>query len=122
MKTLLLLTATCLAAIGTSAQNAGSKTTQEKIQEALQNYRLRNMVTALPADTLLALRNLTPFANRKPGIYRLPQDGMPCIVPDTSKTVQVPNAWQGKKTIPYRSHPPRIPNIAKPQPAPDDTK
>ena len=51
---------------------------------------------------------------RKPGIYRLPQDNMPCIVPDSSKTVQIPNAWKGPKRVPYRSNPPRIPNLTKP--------
>lgn len=51
---------------------------------------------------------------KNPGVYRLPQDNMPCIVPDSTKTVRMPNAWKGSKRIPYKSNPPRIPNLAKP--------
>ena len=32
-------------------------------------------------------------APRQPGIYSLPQDRMPCIVPDTRSIVSIPNAF-----------------------------
>ena len=45
---------------------------------------------------------------RKPGVHALPQDGMPCIVPDTNSIAAMPNA---AKAIPV---PPanRMPNAA----------
>jgi hypothetical protein len=45
---------------------------------------------------------------RKPGVYAMPQDGMPCIVPDTNDIAAMPNA---AKAIPV---PPanRMPNAA----------
>lgn len=65
-------------------------------------------------DTTIVLTNPSLLKSRKPGVYRLPQDNMPCIVPDTTKTVRMPNAWKGPLRVPYKSNPPRIPNLAKP--------
>src|SRR5688572_25885617 len=42
----------------------------------------------------------------KPGIYSLPQDGMPCIVPDTQSIAVMPNAARREVTPPAN----RIPN------------
>jgi hypothetical protein len=53
------------------------------------------------------------LVNPKPGIHRLPQDNMPCIVPDGNATVSIPNAWKGGTTIPFRGTAPRIPNQSK---------
>ena len=50
----------------------------------------------------------------KPGIHRLPQDNMPCVVPDTRLSVAIPNLWAGKVEVPFKNKPPRIPNPAKP--------
>ena len=36
-----------------------------------------------------------------PGIYRMPLDHMPCIVPDTKEIIKMPNAWKGKIAIPF---------------------
>jgi hypothetical protein len=46
-------------------------------------------------------------------IIALPQDNMPCVIPDTKSIAVIPNAW-GKVTIPYRPdfHP--IPNPGLP--------
>ena len=38
-------------------------------------------------------QNLESIGARKPGIYSLPQDRMPCIVPDTGSIVAIPNAF-----------------------------
>ena len=38
-------------------------------------------------------QNLDVIGSRKPGIYSLPQDRMPCIVPDTGNIVLIPNAF-----------------------------
>jgi hypothetical protein len=34
----------------------------------------------------------------KPGIYYLPQDNMPCIVPDTEDVSSMPNVWPQPET------------------------
>jgi len=50
--------------------------------------------------------------NPTPGVYRMPQDGMPCVVPDTKEIAAMPNAWKGKLGMPYQG---RIPNPAVPR-------
>ena len=51
---------------------------------------------------------LTYLQNPKPGIYRLSQDGMPCLIPDTKDIAAIPNAVP-RVEVPFRS---RIPNGA----------
>jgi hypothetical protein len=46
----------------------------------------------------------------KPGVYALPQDGMPCVVPYTADIAAIPNAMPQKKVEPFG----KIPN-ATPQ-------
>lgn len=46
---------------------------------------------------------------RKPGVYSLPQDGMPCIVPDTNDIAAMPNAAKAIAVPPAN----RIPNAAR---------
>ena len=113
MERLLTLLLSCFLLLETTAQDAG-KELQNKMNEVTKQdlaNRIRNW--KVQKDTNDVLRHLG-FLEGKPGVYRLPQDNMPCIVPDSSKTVKIPNAWKGPKRIPYRSNPPRIPNIAKP--------
>lgn len=52
-------------------------------------------------------QNLESIGLRKPGIYALPQDRMPCIVPDTGGIVAIPNAFPAV-SVPYK--PTTIPN------------
>jgi hypothetical protein len=47
-----------------------------------------------------------------PGVYKMPLDGMPCIVPDTKELAVIPNAWKSPITIPYSG---TIPNPAIPR-------
>lgn len=42
----------------------------------------------------------------KPGVYALPQDNMPCLVPDIKDIAAIPNAWPRPK-VPFKS---AIPN------------
>ena len=49
----------------------------------------------------------------KPGIHRLPQDNMPCIVPNLTLTVPIKNLWAEKIELPFRGKPPRLPNPSK---------
>jgi hypothetical protein len=37
-----------------------------------------------------------------PGVYNLPQDGTPCVVPDTEGIAPIPNA-SPKVTVPFES-------------------
>lgn len=50
----------------------------------------------------------------KPGVHALPQDGMPCIVPDTNDIAAMPNAAKAI-SVPSAN---RIPNAAR-TPAPE---
>jgi len=48
----------------------------------------------------------------RPGVYSLPQDGMPCIVPDTDGIVAMPNAAKASAVPPEN----RMPNAYTPAP------
>lgn len=66
----------------------------------------------LIADTSIFIPwqgNTQPVPN-KPGVYALPQDGMPCIVPYTADITAIPNAMPFKPIEPFG----KIPN-ATPQ-------
>jgi hypothetical protein len=63
-------------------------------------------------DTTYHLKMFPPVVNPvQSGIYQLPLDKMPCVVPDSGASVAIPNAWQGAVVIPFNS---RIPNPALP--------
>jgi len=47
-------------------------------------------------------------------VATLPQDHMPCIVPDTKNIAAIPNVWKGV-SVPYRSQSRPIPNPALPK-------
>ncbi|HVG40246.1 MAG TPA: hypothetical protein VM888_01445 [Chitinophagaceae bacterium] len=49
-------------------------------------------------DALFLNPNFYPYIKKAPGTYKLRQDNMPCIVPDTKEIAAVPNAWS--QTIP----------------------
>jgi len=72
----------------------------------------RPLRVIVPKDS--ALLNIYPYANKKPGVYRLPKDGMPCIVPDTKDIAAIPNGWKGTLRVPYKGKKPVIPNPSKP--------
>lgn len=58
------------------------------------------------------LKLLAPKSfNREPGVYTLPQDGMPCIIPDTQSIAAIPNATKNSQVPPAN----RIPNAASEQ-------
>lgn len=117
MKRLLLITA-CSAA----SFMAGAQILSDEVKKYQQDAAYRNGVieklNALKkkSDTSIVTPPKLPLylQNPKPGIHRLPQDGMPCIVPDMNATVAIPNNWKGEKKVPFRGVQPRIPNNAKP--------
>ena len=115
MKTLLLVAAS-LACTSVFAQN--SRIDRDRFQNE-PGYR--DSLTALFPDNnrrgQSKIRPTHPLYIEKQkatGIVTLPQDNMPCIVPDSTKTVRIPNAWRSKKGVPYRPNPPRMPNLVKP--------
>lgn len=65
-------------------------------------------------DSDIVVHSPIELKGKKAGVYRLPQDGMPCIVPDSTKTANIPNAWKGPVKVPYKSNAPSIPNLSKP--------
>lgn len=63
-------------------------------------------------DSSIVISGLSLPQNKKPGVYRLQQDGMPCIVPDTKDIAAMPNAFKGEIKVPFVAKPPHIPNAA----------
>ena len=63
-----------------------------RLQERVQSFMIRG------GDTLLFRR--PPELVRVPryNVASLPQDGMPCIVPDTRSVAAIPNPWNVLKT------------------------
>jgi hypothetical protein len=57
-------------------------------------------------DSLIKDFHSLVLKHNKPGVYALPQDNMPCIVPDTKDIAAIPNAWL-RPSVPFRS---AIPN------------
>lgn len=115
-----------LSAVGftASAQISNEEVIKNKLEElkkkladshssAPYNFQLGPSVRA---DVLGAKPLAVPV---KPGTYNLPQDGMPCIVPDTEGIAAMPNAAKVVK-VPFRS---QMPNAYKPKTeVPDLTK
>lgn len=79
------------------------------------NERRNGVWQNVLSDSAATHNSLVNFRAKKPGIYRLPQDGMPCIVPDSTQTVRIPNLWRGSKQGPFKGTPPRIPNLLRPE-------
>ena len=90
----------------------------DDVSSKAKEYQRQNLLNRIKEwkvakDSNIVRQNLD-FLKGKPGVYRLPQDNMPCIVPDSNKTVRIPNVWKGPKRVPYKGNPPRIPNLTKP--------
>ena len=49
----------------------------------------------------------------KPGVYALPQDGMPCIVPYTADIAAIPNAMPQKQVVPFGQIPNATPKTGE---------
>ncbi|HEV7333207.1 MAG TPA: hypothetical protein VGN63_19385 [Flavisolibacter sp.] len=117
MKRLLYLICCCAASSFAEAQNLTSEIEKYQ-QDAAYQSEIIQKLKALhkQSDTSIVKPPVQPYylINPKPGIHRLPQDNMPCIVPDMNATVAIPNTWKGEKSVPFRGTQPRIPNRAKP--------
>lgn len=84
--------------------------------EAIDLFSGKPVVSSQPQigkDSLIKLLNGYTIAKGSPaGVYQLPIDNMPCVVPDTKTITAMPNAWKGGITIPFST---RIPNPGKGQ-------
>ena len=105
---LLLITASLFFVLGASAQSEDSD-----IPKLLKEYQLRKQFNSrvqferpIYKDSLI--KELKDFYSRKknPGVYHLPQDNMPCFVPDTKEIAAIPNAWPDVQ-VPFQS---KMPN------------
>lgn len=116
MKLLLMLLTCCSVSGVVNAQKLMDFQKQGNYEKVLEQFRARAAVRVLRDSMLLLGYNTAPIAPGKPGVYRLPQDGMPCIVPDTKEVAAIPNGFKGKASIPFTGNPPRIPNPSTTQP------
>jgi hypothetical protein len=112
MKLLLLLIITCLVSVTANAQTESIDL--KKFRENAhyrETLRQRSKTKAFPSDSTILFLNRSVFSgNLKPDVHRLPQDGMPCVVPDTKDIAAIPNVFKRKLSIPFTGNPPRIPN------------
>ncbi|MBC7863496.1 MAG: hypothetical protein IAF38_11005 [Bacteroidia bacterium] len=112
MKPLLPVIISCFAT--TAAQAQTDLTDLQKLNENpryLQWFRDKVTVDPTKKDSFVNLQYGQLFLKgAKPGVHRLPQDGMPCIVPDTKDIVAIPNLFKGKVSVPFVGSQPHIPN------------
>jgi len=97
MKRLLPLLLSCFLLFESVAQNGDvQKFNYDALDRFItdQNNKQRS---ATANDSNIVLQNLGFLKGRKPGVYRLPQDNMPCIVPDSTQSVKSPNISEGSK-------------------------
>lgn len=106
------------ASLSLSAQVLGpdvEKQIEESIRKRVEEDKARKMGPSHPLLKLEPPRvqqlRLLP---EQPGVYALPQDGMPCIVPDTNGIAAMPNAaprmYPYRKDMPTRPHRKDVPN------------
>jgi hypothetical protein len=77
------------------------KQIRESIRKRVEEDNARKMG---PSHPLLKIEPLAQqgirLVPKEPGVYALPQDNMPCIVPDTNSIAAIPNA--APRLYPYR--------------------
>jgi hypothetical protein len=111
MKPLLLLLTVCFGSLFANAQIESGKLPNfaDKI-DALKNLQRYSQGMALNDTAKQFFRPELFLTNSKPGVHRLPQDKMPCLVPDMNASVAMPNLWKGEIKVPFQANPPQIPN------------
>lgn len=86
-----------------SAQVLGpdvEKQIRESIRKRVEEDKARRMGPSHPLLKLEASQEPERLVPSRPGVYALPQDGMPCVVPDTGSIASIPNA--APQVYPYR--------------------
>lgn len=117
MKRLPLLLAACSGLLAAHAQNEMGKLPNFADQiDALKKFR-RYPLEMAQSDTAkqLSMPELL-LTHPKPGVHRLPQDNMPCIIPDLNASVAMPNAWKGAVKNPFQGSPPLMPDPSQRSP------
>jgi hypothetical protein len=112
---LLMLSAFCVLSFCAFAQFPDNKNPQ--LQDTLKNFKGNNSdILQKRMQGYLQRKNAqnSLLVNKQGNVVVLPQDKMPCIVPDTSGLAKIPNAW-GATTVPYVSQFNPIPNPALPR-------
>ena len=112
---LLLLFVFCIFSFFAQAQNSGAPGTPKQ-PEVLKKFKGTNgdeLRKQFEAYFKHQFQNVL-LGSKQGRIAILPQDHMPCLVPDTSAIAPMPNAWKAV-SIPYRSQHHPIPNPALPQ-------
>ena len=75
-----------------------------------QSGKNRELKMSPQAHIVYVKTKILPSENAAPGVYKLRQDQMPCLVPDTKDIAPIPN-MAGKVSIPFRGN---IPNGIQP--------
>jgi hypothetical protein len=87
----------------------------QDFQPDLQKLIAKSPYVTMKQDTVKQLPQLPQLLalgkKAAPGVYALPQDGMPCIVPDTNSIAAMPNAAKAS-TVPLAN---QMPNAAPKQ-------
>ena len=108
-----LLTFACLlCSVMAVAQNHNYDSVLRKMIEG-NGLHLNNgtvVLTLAPPVNKVAPTERDANGRLLPGVHRLPQDGMPCVVPDTKDIAAIPNFYNGKVSVPYAGNTPHIPN------------
>ncbi|TCJ13323.1 hypothetical protein EPD60_13105 [Flaviaesturariibacter flavus] len=114
MKPVLLLLG-LVAVTGAHAQNQKPDLLERALRERLvskyrrmPNARERNMPYSYRFSRTNKGSQPGLLPPSEPGVYNLPVDGMPCVVPDTAAVAKMPNAWPNPK-VPFTEGN-RIPN------------
>ena len=114
---LLLFSAFCIFTTGVFAQAPKNNSPHVfQLPDTLKKFKGNNSdVLRKQLQEYLQKKNFQNnlLGNKQGNVAILPQDQMPCVVPDTNGIVQMPNAWNGL-TVPYRPQFHPIPNPALP--------
>ena len=100
-----------------SAQVLGhdvEKQIEESIRKRVEEDKARRMGPSHPLLKLEAPHKPERLVPSEPGVYALPQDNMPCVVPDTNGIAAMPNAapllYPYRKDMPTRPYQKRTPD------------
>lgn len=95
----------CLTIFGQSERDNPSKLLKEYQRRQRFNSRLQFQRPIYKDSLIKDVKNFYS-KDHHPGIYYLPQDHMPCLVPDTRDIAVIPNGWSDIR-VPFQSD---IPN------------
>ena len=110
---LLISSILCFSSFTVVAQINNEEILRNRLQQLNDSYS-----NGLKDQNILSLKPKTydlkksEILSRQPGVYSLPQDGMPCIVPDTNGIAAMPNAFPNV-SVPFKT---TMPNVSPQRP------